>query len=132
MGNQIRLANHNCKLSPAQSPRFATLDSVMTHSVCVVANPGPPAKASPRRVGAHRCHSEIAILRTEPGHKCWRWPVGHDAPLSSWADVARPDPSMGGPAGGSGAYAICALRAALCQVLQERLYDFLVALAIDY
>jgi hypothetical protein len=24
--------------------------------------------------------------------------------LSSWADVARPDPSMGGPAGGSGAY----------------------------
>jgi hypothetical protein len=54
----------------------------------------------------------------------WRWPVGHDAPLfSSWADVARPDPSMGGPAGGSGAYAICALSDLCFGIVSERLGD---------
>ena len=52
-----------------------------------------------RRVGAHRCHIEIAILRTEPGGKCGVVPVGHDAPVCPSAVVARSDPSMGGPAG---------------------------------
>jgi hypothetical protein len=57
--NQIRLANHNRNFYRLKSPRFATLDSVMTHSVCVVANPGPPAKTSPRRVGARLSRSEL-------------------------------------------------------------------------
>ena len=32
-------------------PAFCYPRLVMTHSVCVVANPGPPVKTSPRRVG---------------------------------------------------------------------------------
>ena len=84
-------------LSLAASARIVL---VMIQGV-VVASPDPSRGRDGS--GAHRCHSEIATLRTEPGEQVWRWPVGHDAPLfSSWADVARPNPSMGGPAGGSG------------------------------
>ena len=57
------------------------------------------------RVGAHRCHSEIAILRTKLSGKCG---VGQLVMTRQTAlcVVARPDPSRGGPNGGSGSYAI--------------------------
>ena len=48
----------------------------------------------------------------------WVVPVGHDAPVCPSAVVARSDPSMGGPAGGSGAYAIRALPD-LCLLLKR-------------
>jgi len=52
VGNQIRLANHNCNFYRLKARVLLPSTPVMTQSVCVVANPGPPAKASPRRVGA--------------------------------------------------------------------------------
>ena len=50
MANQIRLANHNCNFHRLKARVFASVVSLMTHSVCVVAN-RPIAKTSPRRVG---------------------------------------------------------------------------------
>ena len=44
MANQIRLANHNCNFHRLKARVFASVVSLMTHSVCVVANPGPPQK----------------------------------------------------------------------------------------
>src|SRR5262249_12077016 len=43
-GNQIRLANHNCNFYRLKARVLLPSTPVMTHSVCVVANPGPPAK----------------------------------------------------------------------------------------
>src|SRR5262249_22705986 len=66
------------------------------------------------RVAAHRCHSEIAILRTEPGGKCGVGQLVMTRFCRSWTVVARPDPSMGGPTAGralmrSAPCLICAL-----------------------
>jgi hypothetical protein len=61
--------------------------------------------ATHRRVGAHRCHIEIAILRTKRGGRCGVGQLVMTRPTALCV-VARPDPSMGGPNGGSGAYAI--------------------------
>ena len=51
METQIRLANHNCNFYRLKARVLLPSTPVMTHSVCVVANPGPPVKTSPRRVG---------------------------------------------------------------------------------
>jgi hypothetical protein len=52
METQIRLANHNCNFYRLKARVLLPSTPVMTHSVCVVANPGPLVKTSPRRVGA--------------------------------------------------------------------------------
>jgi hypothetical protein len=44
MENQIRLANHNCNFYRLKARVLLPSTPFMTHSVCVVANPGPPAK----------------------------------------------------------------------------------------
>jgi hypothetical protein len=44
MANQIRLANHNCNFHQLKGRVLLLSTPVMTHSVCVVANPGPPQK----------------------------------------------------------------------------------------
>ena len=66
-------------------------------------SPGP----SRARGGSGRiaCHSEIAILRTKLSGKCGvgQWVMTRPTALCV---VARPDPSRGGPNGGSGSYAI--------------------------
>jgi hypothetical protein len=49
---QIRLANHNCNFYRLKARVLLPSTPVMTHSVCVVANPGPLVRTSPRRVGA--------------------------------------------------------------------------------
>ena len=54
-------------------------------------SPGPPAKTSPRRAGAHRCHSELAILRF--AHVRYIVVVEKryaHAPLSSYAPYSSP------------------------------------------
>src|SRR5205807_2589306 len=48
------------QLLPAQSPRFATLVSVMMHLVCVVANPGPPNENSPSAGRGRLCDPRLA------------------------------------------------------------------------
>ena len=52
METQIRLANHNCNFYRLKARVLLPSTPVMTHSVCVVANPGPLVRTSPRRVGA--------------------------------------------------------------------------------
>jgi hypothetical protein len=44
MANQIRLANHNCNFHRLKACVLLPSTSVMTHSVCAMANPGPPQK----------------------------------------------------------------------------------------
>src|SRR5215831_7660665 len=72
------------------------------------------------RSGAHRCHSEIAILRTKRGGKCGVSQLVMTRPTALCV-VARPDPSMGGPNGGSGSYTIRALCDVCFGITSERL-----------
>src|SRR5262245_22636419 len=65
-------------------------------------------KLVPRRSVLHRCHSEIAILRTKLSGKCGVGQLVMTRPTALCV-VARPDPSRGGQNGGSGSYAIRAL-----------------------
>jgi hypothetical protein len=44
IANQIRLDNHNCNLHRLKARVLLPSTPVMTHSGCVVANPGPPQK----------------------------------------------------------------------------------------
>jgi len=53
---------------------------------------------------AHRCHNEIAILRTKLSGKCGVGQLVVTRPTALCV-MARPDPSRGGPNGGSGSYA---------------------------
>jgi hypothetical protein len=55
---QIRLANHNCNFYRLKARVLLPSTPVMTHSVCVVANPGPLVRTSPRRVGAFALQSD--------------------------------------------------------------------------
>src|SRR5262249_1073005 len=64
-GNQIRLANHNCNFYQPKARVLLPLVSVMTHSDCVVASPGPPAKTSPRRPGSCS-HLSSTVARMPP------------------------------------------------------------------
>src|SRR5262245_12565813 len=70
------------------------------------------------RSGAHRCHSEIAILRSKRGGKCGVGQLVMTCPTALCV-VARPDPSRGGPNGGSGSYAIRALPDFCCGITSE-------------
>ena len=67
METQIRLANHNCNFYRLKARVLLPSTPVMTHSVCVVANPGPLVKTSPRRVAAltrpRRFRPTPAVLR---------------------------------------------------------------------
>src|SRR5215470_5195044 len=65
-------------------------------------------KLVPRRSVLHRCHSEITILRTKLSGKCGVGQLVMTRPTALCV-VARPDPSRGGPNGGSGSCAIRAL-----------------------
>jgi len=84
MWTKIRLGNGGCNFTDSRRAFFAS------------------------RVGAHRCHSEIAILRTKLSGKCGVAQLVMTR-RTALCVVARPDPSPGGPNGGSGSYAIRAL-----------------------
>src|SRR5262249_56196634 len=66
---QIKSRNGGC--NRAARPCVSQLVICACCRAGQMTSPGPPCAS----------HSETAILRTEPGHKCWRWPIGHDAPL---------------------------------------------------
>ena len=53
MANQIRLANHNCNFHRLKARVLLLSTPVMTHSVCVVASPGPPQKQALGGSGAY-------------------------------------------------------------------------------
>jgi len=61
VGNQIRLANHNCNFYRLKARVLLPSTPVMTHSVCVVANPAPPNEDSP---SADRGAWMISLIRT--------------------------------------------------------------------
>jgi hypothetical protein len=79
----IRLANHNCNFYRLKARALLPSTPVMTHSVCVVANPGPLVKTSPRRVGA--------LTRSAPCAICvLRFPA------ATFAQQQQPDHAVGG------------------------------------
>src|SRR2546430_15710339 len=91
METQIRLANHNCNFYRLKARVLLPSTAVMTHSVCVVANPGPLVRISPLRgrVRARCAPCLLCALGWDQGGHVSDTPSNR-APLLRWVGAHQP------------------------------------------